>query len=73
MAMATTTVGRLPFHIATSAMAMRMAGMAMTPSIVRISGPSSQRRKPATRPRAMPKASATTAVHRPTMSETWVP
>ena len=44
IAIATTTVSRLPRHIATRAMAIRIAGIAITPSITRISGPSSRRR-----------------------------
>jgi hypothetical protein len=42
--MAMTTVTRLPRHSATSAMAIRIAGIAMMPSMKRISTPSSQRR-----------------------------
>lgn len=44
IAIAITTVSRLPRHIATSAMAIRIAGIAITPSITRIRMPSSQRR-----------------------------
>ena len=71
--MAMMTVVRLPRHMATSAIAIRMAGMAISPSITRISGPSSQRKKPAHRPSVMPKASATSAVNNPTINDTWVP
>ena len=44
MAMAITTVSRLPRQSATSAIAIRIEGIDMMPSITRISGPSSQRR-----------------------------
>ncbi len=43
IAIATITVGRLARHSATTAMAIRIAGIAMMPSMTRISGPSSQR------------------------------
>jgi hypothetical protein len=43
-AIATTTVASVPRHIATSAIAIRIAGIAITPSITRISGPSSARK-----------------------------
>ena len=43
IAMAMITVLRLGRHIATRAMAMRIAGIAMMPSMMRISTPSSQR------------------------------
>ena len=73
IAIATMTVRRLAFHIATSAIASRIAGIAITPSITRISGPSSRRRYPALRPSRMPKVSATSAEEMPTRSETRVP
>ena len=44
IAIATTTVISEPRHIATSAIAIRIAGIAITPSIKRISKPSSRRR-----------------------------
>ena len=44
MAIAMITDSRLARHIATSAIAIRMEGIAMMPSMTRISGPSSQRR-----------------------------
>ena len=44
IAIATMTVSRLAFHSATSAIASRIAGIAIRPSITRISGPSSRRR-----------------------------
>ncbi len=52
---------------------MRMPGIAITPSMTRISGPSSQRMYPALRPARMPNASATIATATPTMSDTRVP
>src|SRR6185295_11598056 len=61
MAMARITVGRLARHSATSAIAIRIAGIAITPSMTRISGPSNQRSVPARRPRTMPQASAAIA------------
>jgi hypothetical protein len=73
IAIAITTVSRLPFHIATSEIAIRIAGIAMIPSITRIRMPSSQRRYPALRPSTMPNASASSAVATPTMSDTRVP
>src|SRR5258706_8747682 len=72
-AIATITVERLAPHSATNANAIRIAGSALTPSITRIRIPSSQRRYPAVRPNVMPKASATSAVRMPTMSDTRVP
>jgi hypothetical protein len=67
------TVVRLPRHIATSAIAIRMAGIAISPSMKRIRMPSSQRRYPAERPHTMPKASESSAARIATMRETRVP
>ena len=43
IAIATMTVARLARHSATTAIAMRIAGIAMMPSITRMSSPSAQR------------------------------
>jgi hypothetical protein len=44
IAIATMTVVRLARHIATSAIAIRIEGIAISPSMTRISTPSTQRR-----------------------------
>ena len=73
MAIATTTVHSCAPSAATRAMASRMAGMAIRPSMKRISTMSSARKYPANMPKAPPTSSATTAVNRPTSKDTRVP
>ena len=71
--MATMTVTRLARVTAISAMASRMPGMAIRPSITRITGPSARRTKPATRPSSTPASVASTATAMPTIIETRPP
>jgi hypothetical protein len=71
--MATITVVRLARVTAISAMASRMPGMAMRPSITRMIGPSAQRTKPDTRPSTTPKKVASTATAAPTIIDTRPP
>src|ERR1700675_255268 len=56
-----------------SAMANKMAGKAMSPSITRITTMSRRREKPATRPTAMPPTEVSTIVVTPTRSEMRLP
>ena len=73
MVMATITVVRLACVTAISAIASRMPGMAIRPSITRMMGPSVQRTKPAVRPSSTPATVASTATEIPTISETRPP
>src|ERR1019366_3517284 len=70
---ATITVKRLARVSDISAIARRMPGIAMRPSITRITRPSAQRTKPAVRPRTTPIAVESSATLRPTASETLPP
>ncbi len=71
--MAMTTFATLPRVSAISAIASRIGGIDISPSMTRITSESSQRTKPDTRPIAMPTAEAQIATEKPTISETRVP
>ena len=66
---ATMTVVRLGRVTAIRAIASRMPGIAIIPSITRITGPSARRTKPATMPSSTPKTVASTATVLPTISK----
>ena len=71
--MAVTTLPTLPRVSAISAMASRIGGMDMRPSITRIMTLSAQRTKPDTRPITMPITDASNATEKPTISDTRAP
>ena len=55
------------------AMASRIGGIDIQPSMMRMMMPSAQRMKPAKRPMASPASEASTATLKPTSSETRAP
>ena len=63
----------LPLNSEMSAMASRIAGIAISPSISRMTTTSTGRKKPASRPMTRPIETATIATLRPTASETRAP
>ena len=69
MVMATSTVHRLAPESETTAIASRMLGIAISPSITRIITASTHRKKPDTRPITRPTAMLTTAAPSPISSE----
>ena len=73
MVIAVMTLPTLPRVSAISAMARRMGGIDISPSMIRMTKPSAQRRKPATRPIAKPATEARKATEKPTRSDTRVP
>ena len=73
MVMAMMTLPTLPRVSAISAMASRIGGIDIRPSITRMTMPSAQRTKPETRPIASPASEARTATEKPTMSDTRAP
>ena len=73
MVMARMTFSRLALVSAISAMASRTPGIDISPSMTRMTMPSSQRTKPVTRPMASPIRVANRATDRPTVSETRAP
>ena len=73
MAIAVTTLPTLPRVNAISAMASRMGGIDINPSITRITTVSSTRMKPDINPMVMPTADAMAATENPTMSDTRAP
>ena len=73
MVMAVITLPTLPRVSAMSAIARRMGGMDISPSITRMITLSAQRTKPDTRPMAVPAMVARIATPKPTSSETRAP
>ena len=73
MVMARMTLPTLPRVSAISAMASRIGGIDISPSITRITMPSARRTKPETRPMASPIAEAISATAKPTVSDTREP
>ena len=71
--MATITFSRLALVSAIRAMASSTPGIDISPSMMRMMMPSSQRTKPVTRPMARPISVASTATDRPTVSDTRAP
>ena len=71
--MAMITVHTLERNSDTMAIASRMAGMAINPSIIRMMMASRMRKKPATRPMNRPQATLISATVMPTKSETRAP
>ena len=69
MVMATSTVIRLAPDSDTTAMASRMLGIAIRPSITRIITASTHLKKPETRPITSPMPTLNTAAPRPISSE----
>ena len=55
------------------AMASRMGGMDMSPSMIRMTMPSAQRTKPETRPMVSPITEESAATAKPTSSDTRAP
>ena len=73
MVIARMTLPTLPRVSAISAIASRIGGIDISPSMKRITMPSAQRTKPETRPMASPTAEAKIATDKPTVSETRAP
>ena len=73
MVMAMITFCREARVSAISAMASRMVGMDMKPSMIRITTASTQRTKPAARPISTPMTVDSAATVKPTISETRAP
>ena len=73
MAIATTTVVIVAPKAATKAMASKIAGIAIRPSITRIKMASSVRKYPANMPNPPPSTKDNTAVQEPTNNDTRVP
>ncbi len=73
MVMARMTLPTEPRVSAISAMASRMEGIDMMPSITRMMMASALRMKPATRPMARPSTEARMATEKPTTSDTRAP
>src|SRR6185295_9846275 len=73
MTIATITATIPAVHNDTSAIASRIAGIAISPSISRITGPSSQRTYPAKSPMAKPRATLIVATAAPTSNDTRAP
>ena len=71
--MATMTLPTLPRVSAIRAMASRIGGMDISPSMIRMISPSAQRTKPETRPIGEPTTLASVATAKPTISETRAP
>jgi hypothetical protein len=71
--MAIITVQRLTPESDTTATAKRSAGMAINPSMIRISTASRMRKKPAARPSGSPMATDISATPTPMISETRAP
>ena len=67
MVMARMTLPTLPRVSAISAIASRIGGIDISPSITRMTMPSAQRTKPETRPIASPIAEARRATEKPTV------
>ncbi len=70
---AKTTFSMLARVSAISAIAIRTDGIAISPSMIRITIASAQRLKPATRPIASPRMVAVSATLIPTVSDTRAP
>ena len=70
MVTAVMTLPMLPRVSAISAMASRIGGMLISPSITRMMLPSSQRTNPDTRPMKVPMAVASAATAKPTVRDT---
>ena len=62
-----------PFQIATSVIASRIPGMAISASMTRITGPSRRRKNPASKPITRPMVRLIIATAAPIISETRVP
>ena len=73
MLMATITLPTEPRVNAISAMASRIGGMDISPSITRMMTVSNPRTKPETSPMKAPTAEAMTATEKPTINETRAP
>ncbi len=73
MVIARMTLPTLPRVSAISAIASRIGGIDIRPSMKRIRMPSAQRMKPETMPMARPAIEANIATDRPTVSETRAP
>ena len=71
--MAMITLPTLPRVSAISAMASRIGGIDIIPSITRMMTPSLQRTKPDTRPMMRPASDASSATEKPTVSDTRAP
>ena len=71
--MAMMTVSTLERNSDTMAIASRMAGIAISPSMMRMMTASSSRKKPASRPMNRPQTTLITATATPTRSETRAP
>ena len=67
------TLPTLPRVNAINAMASRIGGIDINPSMMRMTMPSAHRTKPETRPMARPASVASSATERPTVSDTRVP
>ena len=73
MVIAMMTLPTLPRVSAISAMASRIGGIDISPSMTRMTMPSAHRTKPETRPMASPASEASSATEKPTASETRAP
>ena len=71
--MAMITVSTLERNSDTMAIASRMAGIAINPSMMRMMTASRMRKKPASRPMNRPQATLISATETPTSSETRAP